>query len=108
MRANVWLWILELRDIVSGLAERSQEAMKRKQYGGAAELLGWMDRLVCIDNPVVERLLADAKHQVGGPRRHSVNNTTSHHLNRKLHRSVPLTDHTSYSHRQTPSNRPLL
>ena len=54
-----------LRDIVCGLATRVQKAMESKQYDFAAESLGQMDSLACIDNPVVERLLADAKHQVG-------------------------------------------
>ena len=53
-----------LREIVSGLAQRVADAMDNMLYDDAAEGLKQMDRLVCIDNIVVERLLDESKRQV--------------------------------------------
>ena len=56
-----------LREIVSGLSQRVAEAMDNKLYADAAQGLKQMDRLMCIDNIVVERLLTDSKRQVRAP-----------------------------------------
>jgi hypothetical protein len=49
---------------VRGLGESVVEAMANKQYNEAAEGLTQMDRLTCIDNIVVDRLLEGVKHEV--------------------------------------------
>ena len=49
---------------MSGLGDRVAEAMGNKRYSDAAEVLTQMDRLTCIDNIVVDRLLEGARNEV--------------------------------------------
>ena len=53
-----------LREIVSGLGDCVAEAMANKRYDEAAEGLTQMNRLTCIDNIVVDRLLEGARNEV--------------------------------------------
>ena len=49
---------------MSGLGARVAEAMANKRYDEAAEGLTQMNRLTCIDNIVVDRLLEGARNEV--------------------------------------------
>ena len=49
---------------MSGLGDRVAEAMRDKRYDDAAEGLTQMNRLTCIDNIVVDRLLEGARNEV--------------------------------------------
>ena len=49
---------------MSGLGDRVAEAMGNKRYDEAAEGLAQMNRLTCIDNIVVDRLLEGARNEV--------------------------------------------
>ena len=49
---------------MSGLSDRVAEAMDNKRYDEAAEGLAQMNRLTCIDNIVVDRLLEGARNEV--------------------------------------------
>lgn len=55
-----------LRDIVTSLANRVAESMDGRRYDDAALALKQIDRLTCIDNIVVERLLGGVKRRVNG------------------------------------------
>ena len=49
---------------MSGLSDGVAEAMDNKRYDEAAEGLAQMNRLTCIDNIVVDRLLEGARNEV--------------------------------------------
>ena len=49
---------------MSGLSQRVAEAMDDKRYDDAAGGLTQMNRLTCIDNIVVDRLLEGARNEV--------------------------------------------